>query len=215
MVTPLEYIGTTQRATGDRRTGPAGEHAAERGCDSRVELTAAAAFDLVDRVERAAPQRRTGSFRVAFAGGLTAALLVALASFGGLSYAAAGASSAVKSVKRVTGTQQPRTVQGSAAQNQYVGRITICHHTGSASNPTVTITINANALPAHQRHGDTIGPCPTGGVAGQEFTAGGAGGVLGVSQSLPFTGFTIAFAFFAAFALISGGAALRRSARER
>jgi hypothetical protein len=36
-----------------------------------------------------------------------------------------------------------------------------------------------------------------------------------VSQSLPFTGFTIAFAFFAAFALISGGAALRRSARER
>ena len=63
-----------------------------------------------------------------------------------------------------------------------------------------------------------INRCPPGGVAGQEFTAGrgrGAGGVLGVSQSLPFTGFTIAFAFFAAFALISGGAALRRSARER
>jgi hypothetical protein len=176
---------------------------------------------IVDRVERAAPQRRAGSFRVAFAGGLTAALLVALASFGGLSYAASGASSAVKSVKRVTGTQQPRTVQGSAAQNQYEGRITICHHTGSLTNPTVTITINANAFPAHQRHGDTFGPCPPGGVAGQEFTASGGrgagstGGVLGVSQSLPFTGFTIAFAFFAAFALISGGAALRRSARER
>jgi len=47
-----------------------------------------------------------------------------------------------------------------AAQYQY-GKVTICHHTHSKSNPTVTITISKNALPAHQKHGDTLGPCPS------------------------------------------------------
>lgn len=40
-------------------------------------------------------------------------------------------------------------------------KVTICHHTGSASNPFVTITVSSNALPAHTAHGDTIGACPT------------------------------------------------------
>lgn len=47
----------------------------------------------------------------------------------------------------------------SAGQYQY-GKVTICHHTHSKTNPTVTITISRNALPAHLAHGDTIGPCP-------------------------------------------------------
>ncbi len=45
-----------------------------------------------------------------------------------------------------------------AAQYQY-GKVTICHHTKSKTNPTRTITVSARAWPAHQRHGDTLGAC--------------------------------------------------------
>ena len=38
-------------------------------------------------------------------------------------------------------------------------KVTICHHTHSQKNPFVTITVSVHALPAHQKHGDTVGPC--------------------------------------------------------
>src|SRR5207244_4837644 len=52
-------------------------------------------------------------------------------------------------------------ISSSGAQYQYGQKVTICHHTHSKTNPTVTITIAKAALPAHQAHGDTVGPCPT------------------------------------------------------
>lgn len=44
--------------------------------------------------------------------------------------------------------------------DQYpTSKVTICHHTHSQKNPFVTITVSQHAVPAHLKHGDTIGPC--------------------------------------------------------
>jgi ABC-type sugar transport system substrate-binding protein len=48
----------------------------------------------------------------------------------------------------------------SAKQYQYDKKVTICHHTGSQTNPFVNIAVSRNALPAHLAHGDTLGLCP-------------------------------------------------------
>jgi hypothetical protein len=48
----------------------------------------------------------------------------------------------------------------SATSAQYPpSKVTICHHTHSQHNPFVTITVSERALPAHLRHGDTVGAC--------------------------------------------------------
>ena len=47
-----------------------------------------------------------------------------------------------------------------AAASQYEKKVTICHKTGPKSAPKFhTIRVSRNAVPAHLRHGDAVGPC--------------------------------------------------------
>ena len=119
--------------------------------------------------------RRAGSLRIAFAGGLTALMLVAVASVGGVSYAAGGAHGVWQSAHKLVSkhSKSHRTAPAkSSAKDQYGGqeKVTICHHTGSKKNPTETIQVSKSAVPGHLKHGDSVGPCsqgtPKGGVKG-------------------------------------------------
>ena len=52
---------------------------------------------------------------------------------------------------------------GPTAEQQYGDRkVTICHHAkGKKGTKHVTIRVSRSALPAHLRHGDTVGACST------------------------------------------------------
>ena len=83
-----------------------------------------------------------------------------------------------------SGRQQAKVhTQGAPATEIHAkaGKTTICHATGSATNPYVTITISNNAVPAHQRHQDgrDIIPAPAGGCPS---------GTIGGAQQTPATG---------------------------
>ena len=150
--------------------------------------------------------------RLSFAASITVLILGTLVAFGGLGYAASGTRDAVKAVKHAVAPTKARTVSNSAAQDQYVGKITICHKGH-------TIRISRSALPAHLAHGDTIGACPGGaGVAGANASASSGGGALGTTASsgtLPFTGISLGVTALVALLLFVAGIAMRRAAGRR
>ena len=78
--------------------------------------------EFVNKLEarvRSHRERRAGSFRVAFAGALVIGLLTALASVGGVGYAATGTGQAVEKAKRVVQKHGVTTIRKSAAIDQY------------------------------------------------------------------------------------------------
>ena len=81
--------------------------------------------------------RRRWSLRTALAAVLALSSLGVFAAFGG-----AGVGSAT------------------AQEYEYEKKVTICHRTGSETNPRTTIQVSENALDSHLAHGDTLGPCP-------------------------------------------------------
>ena len=107
----------------------------------------------VEPAARPLPRRR-----FALAAALPVLVVVLLSAFGGLGYAASGTEQAVSVVRHVVVPAKQHklvTLQRSAAQSQYGHhKVTICHKGH-------TITIDEDALPAHLRHGDTLGACPT------------------------------------------------------
>lgn len=74
---------------------------------------------LATRVSESRPRTRQGSRRIALAGGLSAVMLIALAATGGLSYAGAGATKAVKAAKRVVDPSGPQPAGKNASSEQY------------------------------------------------------------------------------------------------
>ena len=98
--------------------------------------------------------------RIALVGVVTAVALVVFGVSGGLGYAKSTASDAVSStahaVASVVKTQSPNnhSSKGSKpSKNQYKEKVLICHKGH-------TISVSPSAVPAHLRHGDTLGPCP-------------------------------------------------------
>jgi hypothetical protein len=54
-----------------------------------------------------------------------------------------------------------RPASDAASAKQYEEKVTICHRTRSKKNPFRTIRVSQNALKAHLKHGDAMGPCST------------------------------------------------------
>jgi hypothetical protein len=77
--------------------------------------------------------------------------------------AAALAAAALIGSFALTGFAGGANPSASAGQYQYGdGKVTICHHAkGKRGTKHVTIRVSRNALPAHLRHGDTVGACTT------------------------------------------------------
>ncbi|HEX7255195.1 MAG TPA: hypothetical protein VF236_04645 [Gaiellaceae bacterium] len=98
----------------------------QEGFDLEAELRAGRpepAPEFIDRLEarvRNSGRARAGSLRVAFVGALTAVMLLALASVGGVGYASSAAQDAAVSVKRVVAPKDViKVLKRSPAIDQY------------------------------------------------------------------------------------------------
>ena len=167
--------------------------------------------ELTGRISADARRRPARGLSIAFAGALTSLLVVALAAFGGIGYAASAAKGVARTAEKVVAPKAKTTSRQSAAADQYVGKITICHRTGSTKHPFVTIRISSSALQAHLNHGDHTGPCTTGDVLGAQATSGL--GAVGTGASLPFTGLGLLGVVLIGALALGTGMALRRSSR--
>ena len=113
---------------------------------------------IESRVNGKAYRRPTGSLRLGLAAALTVGMLVALASFGGLSYAATGVSHAVQAATHIVAPahQAAPTVKSaplSSAQAQYL--VAMCFHRH-------TIYVDSHAARVLRALGATLGPCSGG-----------------------------------------------------
>ena len=87
---------------------------------------------------------------------------------GGSGQAAAGGQGSSGSQGRAVGKTGGHANVNSQQSNGHAGKQTLCHATGSSTNPYVEITISNNGVPAHDRHqnDEDIIPAPAGGCPG-------------------------------------------------
>jgi hypothetical protein len=74
---------------------------------------------LEARVRQDGRATSRGGFRIAFVGALTACMLFALASVGGLGYAASSLNDVAVTAKRIVKKKGPKIIKKSAAKSQY------------------------------------------------------------------------------------------------
>jgi RTX calcium-binding nonapeptide repeat (4 copies) len=108
--------------------------------------------ELEARVSADRPVRRGARGRFGLAAAMTAALLVVLGAFGGMSYAASGVTHAAKAVAVVFKFTPHKVGSISAAADEY-DKVTLCHNGHE-------ISVAQSAVPAHLAQGDTLGACP-------------------------------------------------------
>jgi hypothetical protein len=102
---------------------------------------------LLQRIE-ATHVRRRSSFRLGLAAAVSVTMLLALAAFGGLGYAASSVQHAVRAAAQVVGPTKKETpdqpVLNSAAA-QYGNKVTVCAVTPNGKQHTISISENAVA----------------------------------------------------------------------
>lgn len=112
---------------------------------------------------------RAGRLAYRLAPVLAALVLLAAGGFAAASIASGGALSAMGTSWTV-GTTGPWSITG-----PHPAKVPVCHRTQSKKHPSHTIVVSSRAVPAHLRHGDTLGPCDGG-------TPGTTTGTLGLTK---------------------------------
>jgi hypothetical protein len=140
---------------------------------------------LAERVAGEPPARqRTAWSRLAFAGAASTMILGVFASFGGLGYAAAGASSTYSAVKEV-----------------------VVDH-------KVSVDVSGKSSASDQYGAPPTAPAPPENNAAPQSEVAGATGAVSAADTLPFTGLSLVATFLVGLLLLATGLILRRRERR-
>ena len=124
----------------------------------RPVLPASRVAELMRHIDAPRTHSR-GAFRLGLAGAVSAAMLVALAAFGGLGYAAVSVKDAVRTVVQVAVPVKVSKPQQSSADAQYGAKVTVCHVTPNGKQHEVSISENAVAAFLRTHPHDYLGSC--------------------------------------------------------